>query len=147
MVCKSRAMYQVWVCFWVHRGSWFLCMGMAPVNGRLFSPLPTRAVRALHFYREKISALCSLVDLSRTVLTHTKRSQQLLILLWYLPSTLLPGASWCDTYRPDRKCNHRVHININTKYSGIILTFTDKWYKDPSGININTKWSLHFRTK
>ena len=45
-----------------------------------YPPLPT-TVRALRLFREKISALCSLVDLSRTVLTHTRRSQQLLILL------------------------------------------------------------------
>ena len=34
-------------------------------------------VRALHSYREKISALSSLVDLRRTVPTHARRSQQL----------------------------------------------------------------------
>ena len=34
-------------------------------------PLPTtRTVRALHFYREKISAVSSLVDSRRIVLTH-----------------------------------------------------------------------------
>ena len=36
---------------------------------RLFSPLPT-AVRALHFYREKDSALYSFVDSRRNVPTH-----------------------------------------------------------------------------
>ena len=40
------------------------------------SPLPT-AVRAIHFYREKISSLSSLVDSRRIVLTHARRSQQL----------------------------------------------------------------------
>ena len=45
-------------------------------------PLPT-TVRALHFYREKISALSSLVDSRRIVLTHARRSQQL-IFLFYL---------------------------------------------------------------
>ena len=40
-------------------------------------PLPT-TVRALHFYREKISALSSLVDSRRIVLTHARRSQQLI---------------------------------------------------------------------
>ena len=42
------------------------------------SPLPT-TVRALHFYREKISALASLVDSRRIVLTHARRSQQLIL--------------------------------------------------------------------
>ena len=37
-------------------------------------PLPT-TVGALHFYREKISALSSLVDTRRIVLTHARRSQ------------------------------------------------------------------------
>ena len=36
-------------------------------------PLPT-TVRALHFYREKISALSSLVDSRRIVLIHARRS-------------------------------------------------------------------------
>ena len=39
-------------------------------------PLPT-TVRGLHFCREKISALSSLVDSRRIVLTHARRSQQL----------------------------------------------------------------------
>ena len=47
-----------------------------------FPPLPT-AVRALHFYREKISALSSLVDSRRTVLTHARRSQQLALLFFF----------------------------------------------------------------
>ena len=37
------------------------------------APLPP-TVRALHFYREKISALSSLVDSRRIVLTHARRS-------------------------------------------------------------------------
>ena len=41
-------------------------------------PLPT-TVRAFHFYREKISALSSLVDSRRIVLTHARRSQQLIL--------------------------------------------------------------------
>ena len=45
------------------------------------SPLPT-TVRALHFYREKISALSSLVDSRRIVLTHARRSQQLILFLF-----------------------------------------------------------------
>ena len=49
-------------------------------HGRLFFPLST-TVRALHFYREKISALSSLVDSRRIVLTHARRSQQLILLL------------------------------------------------------------------
>ena len=61
-----------------------------------FPPLPT-TVRALHFYREKISALCSLVDSRRIkisalcslvdsrriVLTHARRSQQLILFFYY----------------------------------------------------------------
>ena len=43
-------------------------------------PLPT-TVRALHFYPEKISALSSLVNSRRIVLTHNRRSQQLILLL------------------------------------------------------------------
>ena len=38
-------------------------------HSRLFSPLPT-AVRALHFYREKDSALSAIVDWRRIVPTH-----------------------------------------------------------------------------
>ena len=41
-------------------------------------PLPT-TVRALHFYREKISALSSLVESRRIVLIHARRSQQLIL--------------------------------------------------------------------
>ena len=44
-------------------------------------PLPT-AVRALHFYREKISALSSLVDSRRIVLTHAWLSKQLILFLF-----------------------------------------------------------------
>ena len=44
-------------------------------GSRLFSPLPAR-VRALHFYRDKISALSSLVDSRRIVPTHAPRSFQ-----------------------------------------------------------------------
>ena len=40
-------------------------------------PLPN-TVRALHFYREKISALSSLVDTRRIVLIHARRYQQLI---------------------------------------------------------------------
>ena len=47
-------------------------------HSRLFSPLPTM-VRALHFHREKIPALCSLVDSRRIVPTHATRSQQLIL--------------------------------------------------------------------
>ena len=43
-------------------------------------PLPT-TVRALHFYREKISSLASLVDSRRIVLTHARRSQKLVPLM------------------------------------------------------------------
>ena len=42
------------------------------INSRLSSPLPT-TVRALHFYREKISAPSSLVDWHRIVPTHRRR--------------------------------------------------------------------------
>ena len=46
------------------------------------SPLPT-TVRALHFYREKISALSSLVDSRRIVLAHARRSQQLTLFTFF----------------------------------------------------------------
>ena len=51
------------------------------IRGRIAGsspPLPT-TVRALHFYREKISALSCLVDSHRIVLTHARRSQQLIL--------------------------------------------------------------------
>ena len=44
--------------------------------------LPT-TVRALHFYREKISAVSSLVDSRRIVLTHARLSQQLILFLFF----------------------------------------------------------------
>ena len=37
---------------------------------------PSTTVRALHFYREKISGLSSLADSRRIGLTHARRSQQ-----------------------------------------------------------------------
>ena len=46
-----------------------------------FPPLPTM-VRAMRFYREKISALSSLVDSRRIVLTHARRSKQLILFLF-----------------------------------------------------------------
>ena len=48
------------------------------------SPLPT-TVRALHFFRDKISALSSLVDSRRIVLTHAlnRCSQQLILFLFF----------------------------------------------------------------
>ena len=50
---------------------------------RLSSSLPT-AVRALHFYRDNISALSSLVDSRLIVLTQARRSQQVLIRFSFL---------------------------------------------------------------
>ena len=47
-----------------------------------FPPLPT-TVRALHFYREKISALSSLVDSRRIVLTYARRSHQLILFFYF----------------------------------------------------------------
>ena len=46
-------------------------------------PLPT-TVRALHFYREKVSALSSLADSRLIVLTHARRSQQLILFYFNL---------------------------------------------------------------
>ena len=43
------------------------------------SPLLPITVRAFHFFREKISALSSLVHSRRIVLTHARRSQQLIL--------------------------------------------------------------------
>ena len=51
-----------------------------------FPTLPT-TVRALHFYRVKISALSSLVDSRRIVLTHARRSQQLILFLFIFANT------------------------------------------------------------
>ena len=45
---------------------------------RLFSP-PTHDGSCLAFFREKISALSSLVDSHRIVVTHARRSQQLIL--------------------------------------------------------------------
>ena len=45
-------------------------------HGRLFSPLPA-TVHALQFYREKISALSSLVDSRRIAATQPRRSERL----------------------------------------------------------------------
>ena len=47
-------------------------------HSRLFSPLPT-TVRTFNFYRKMISTLSSLVDSRRNVLTHARRSQQLIL--------------------------------------------------------------------
>ena len=46
---------------------------VAQIRGHMAGSSPPIAttVRALHFYREKISALSSLVDSHRIVLTHT----------------------------------------------------------------------------
>ena len=44
-------------------------------------PIPT-TVRALHFYRDNTSALSSRVDSHRIVLTHARRSQQLILILY-----------------------------------------------------------------
>ena len=44
--------------------------------------IPT-TVRALHIYRDKISALSSLVDSRRIVLTHARCSQQLIPVLFF----------------------------------------------------------------
>ena len=47
-----------------------------------YPPLLT-AVRALHFYCEKISALSCLVDSRRIGLTHARRSQQLILFSFF----------------------------------------------------------------
>ena len=48
------------------------------------SPLLPTTVRALHFYREKISALSSLVNSRRIVPSHARRSQQLILFILFL---------------------------------------------------------------
>ena len=53
------------------------------------SPLLPTTVRALHFYREKISALSSLVDSRRIVLTHARRSQQLILLSFFFANRFI----------------------------------------------------------
>ena len=76
-------------------------------------PLPT-TVRALHLYREKTSSLSSLVDLRRTVLTHARRSQQLLILFFF-----------ANKFRilPRRDSNSRTNTinSINSSIRGLPL--------------------------
>ena len=62
-------------------------------------PLPTTG-RALHFYREKISALSSLVDSRRIVLTHARRSRQLILF------------SFLQKYSKSRHGGIRTHISI-----------------------------------
>ena len=64
-----------------------------------FPPLPT-TVRALHFYREKISALSSLVDSRRIVLTHARRSQQLILLYFciQIQNLATPGFELTDQH-------------------------------------------------
>ena len=57
------------------------------IRGHIAGSFPLLiTVRALHFYRENISAPSSLVDLrrhlGRSVLTHARRSHQLLILFY-----------------------------------------------------------------
>ena len=54
------------------------------IRGRIAGsslPIPT-TVRALHFFREKISAISCPVDSRRIVLTHARRSQQLILFLF-----------------------------------------------------------------
>ena len=46
-------------------------------------PLPA-TVRALHFYREEVSAVPSLVDSRRIVLTHARPSQQLILFFFHV---------------------------------------------------------------
>ena len=75
----------VFVLFFPHSFTIFALLSSLPPSrssdpgshSRLFFPLPTR-VRALHFYRENISALSSLVDSRRIVPTHARPSQQLI---------------------------------------------------------------------
>ena len=65
-------------------------------HSRLFSPLPT-SVRALHFYPEKTLALSSLVDSRRIVLTHARRSQQLILFHFCKQIQNLATNSWTNT--------------------------------------------------
>ena len=54
------------------------------IRGHIAGSSPHRTmVRALHFYRDKISALSSLVDSRRIVLTHARRSQQLTLFFYF----------------------------------------------------------------
>ena len=58
-----------------------ICIVVTQIRGHIagsFPPLPA-TVRAVYFYRERISALSSLVDSRRIVLTHARRSQQLIL--------------------------------------------------------------------
>ena len=77
---------------------------LPPINSRITqtrgiagssSPVPT-TVRALHFYLEKISALSSLVNSRRIVLTHaiSRRSQQLIPFLIRRSKKLFYKKNW-----------------------------------------------------
>ena len=84
-------------------------------------PLPT-TVSALYFYREKISALSSLVDSSRIVLTHARCSQQLILFYFFENKFKIS---------PRRDSNSRTNT-INSSIRGLPLstgatgcTFTD----------------------
>ena len=79
---------------------------LPPINSRnsdlgshsrlFFPPLPTRTVRALHFYRGNILALSSLVGSRRIVLTHAinRRSQQLILFRFGKENPNLPRAGF-----------------------------------------------------
>ena len=75
-------------------------------------PLPT-TVRALNFYREEISALSSLVYTRRIVLTHARRSQQLILLFIFAHNFKMS---------PRRNSNSRTNtIDINSSIRGLPL--------------------------
>ena len=63
------------------------------------SPLLLTTVRALHFFREKISALPSLVDSRRNVLTHARRSQQLILFSFIFGNMFKMSPRWDSNSR------------------------------------------------
>ena len=80
-------------------------------HSRLFSPLPT-TVRALHFIAKKISAVSSLVDSRRSVLTHARRSQHLTVdLSFYFSNNEFKLSSRRDS---NSRANTMNSININS---------------------------------
>ena len=128
-------------------------------HSRLFSPLPT-TVRALHCYREKISALSSLVNLRRTVLTHAinRRSQQLLVLFLFFSKinskshhggirthgpTLLIVYIAFEGYHETTGATGRVHHVFNIKlHISLVIDYQGSWHKPLTALNysISVSW-------
>ena len=81
--------------------------------------LSLRTVRALHFCREEISALSSLVDSRRIVLTHARRSQQLLFMPFYL--FIFASKSKISPRRDSNSRTNTMNSNGNSSTRGLPL--------------------------